>query len=91
MPRYQQVRWHHDLADEPVLLYSEIDAGFEVRKVEVYRDGRLDYADGSRSTGTTMLGEKLMPGVAEINEDPQFSAAVITAAEFERVWQRATR
>jgi hypothetical protein len=56
MPRYQSVLWHHDHPDEPMVLYSEIDVGFEVRKVEVYRDGRHDYAGRSRSTGTTMLG-----------------------------------
>lgn len=36
-----------------------------------------------------MLGEKMMPGVDEINEDPEFSAAAITAEGFERVWRRA--
>jgi hypothetical protein len=72
-----------------VVPYSEIDVGFEVRKVEVSRDGRHDYAGRSRSTGTTMLGEKMMPGLDEINEDPEFSAAAITAEEFERVWRRA--
>lgn len=88
---YQEVRWHHDRPDEPVALYSEIDSGFEVRKVEVYRDGRHDYADRSRATGTTVLGEKVVPATDEINEDPEFSAEAITAEEFERVWQRATR
>jgi hypothetical protein len=91
MTRYQRVFWHHDLPDEPVVLYSEIDAGFEVRKVEVYRDGRHDYADGVRSTGTTVLGEKMMPGVDEISADPEFSAQEIGAEEFERVWQRVRR
>lgn len=91
MPRYQKVLWHHDHPDEPVVLYSEIDAGFEVRKVEVCRDGRHDYADRSRSTGTAVLGEKVVPAVDEINEDPEFSAAAITAEEFEQVWRRATQ
>jgi hypothetical protein len=50
---------------------------------------RHDYAGGSRSAGTTMLGEKMMPGVDEINQEPEFSATVIMAEEFERVWQRA--
>jgi hypothetical protein len=89
MPRYQKVFWHHDFPDEPVVLYGEIDAGCEIRKVEVYRDGRQDYADSSRSTGTTLLSETLIPGVDEINEDPEFSAAAITAEEFEQVWRRA--
>jgi hypothetical protein len=38
-----------------------------------------------------MLGEKLVPGVEEINKDPEFSAAAITAEEFELVWVRATQ
>jgi predicted 3-demethylubiquinone-9 3-methyltransferase (glyoxalase superfamily) len=91
MSRYQKVLWHHDHADEPVALYSEIDSGFEVRKIEVYRDGRHGYADRSRSMGTTVLGETVMPALDEINEDPEFSAAAITAEEFERVWQRASQ
>jgi hypothetical protein len=90
MPRYQKVLWHHDRPDEPVVLYSEIDSGFEVRKVEVYRDGRRDYADRSRSTGTTMLSENVMPAVDEINEDPEFSAEAITSEEFGQLWQRAS-
>lgn len=72
-------------------LDSEVVAGLEVRKVEVYRDGRHDLADRSRSTGSTMLGEQLMPAVEEINEGPEFSAEAISAAEFERVWQQAVR
>jgi hypothetical protein len=52
--RYQKVLWHHDLPDEPVVLYAEISSGREVRKVEVFRDGRHDYAGTSGSTWTTM-------------------------------------
>lgn len=90
MTRYQKVVWHHDHPDEPVVLYSEVDSGFEVRKVEVYQDGRHEYADGSRLTGTTMLGEKMMPSVEEIDEEPEFSAEAISAEDFERAWRRAT-
>lgn len=90
MPRYQKVLWHHNYPDEPVMLYSEIDSGFEIRKIEVYRDGRRDYADRSHSTGTTMLGEKMIPGMDEIRGDPDFSAVAIAAEEFEEMWRRAT-
>jgi hypothetical protein len=86
-----KVFWHHDFPDEPVVLYSEIDAGLEVRKVEVYRDGRHDYADGSQSTETTLLGEGLTPSADEINADPEFTAEEISAEEFKRVWRRAVR
>jgi hypothetical protein len=91
MTRYQKVLWHHAFPDEPAELYSEIERGLEVRKVEVYRDGRCDYADGSRSRGTTVLGQEIMPSMDEINEDTEFSASTINAEEFEAVWRRATR
>jgi hypothetical protein len=91
MIRYQKVIWHHDLPDEPIELYSEIERGLEVRKIEVYRDGRCDHADGSRSRGTTVLGQEVVPTVDEINEDPEFSASNINAEEFEAVWRSAVR
>lgn len=46
---YLKVLWLHDFADEPVELLSEIGPdGYEMRKVERYRDGRLDFADETR-------------------------------------------
>jgi hypothetical protein len=60
--RYLKVAWHHDLADEPVLLSSEIgDDSYEVRKVEVFGDGSMTYADEAGATGNMWLGEKPMP------------------------------
>lgn len=58
-------------------LYSEIDSGFEVRKVEVYRDGRHDYAGRSGNHGNDRLGEKIIPGTEEINGAPEFSTAAV--------------
>jgi hypothetical protein len=90
MTRYLKVLWHHELPDEPVELFSEIDdEGWEVRKVEVYRDGHLDWADGSRSKGTSMLSETRMPGIEEIAVQPEFSPTVIDTGEFEAVWRQA--
>ena len=63
--RYQRVIWRHEFENEPTLLWSEIgDDGFETRKVDEYRDGRLDYADENTSTGTTLLGDQLPRGVS---------------------------
>jgi hypothetical protein len=88
--RYQAVRWLHELDDEPVLLYSEIDAeGNEVRKVEEYRSGRLDVAAGVTETGSTVLSETPMPSIEEINDQPEFEGRSITKEEFEAVWRRA--
>jgi hypothetical protein len=90
--RYLKVLWHHHSPVEPVAIYCEISSGYEVRKVEVFRDGRHDYADTSHSTGITRLSSILTPTADEINQDPEeFSATTITASEFEQVWQRATR
>ena len=88
--KYVLVKWNHDFADEPVLLYSEIDdARWEVRKVEIYRDGRSGYASAAESAGSTRLGEVPVPSLADIATDPQFVPLEITAEEFERVWRAA--
>ncbi|SDP18135.1 hypothetical protein SAMN04488061_2416 [Filomicrobium insigne] len=90
MRRYIRVEWRHDHPDEPVLLYSDLDdASFEVRKVEVFRDGSVGYADAHLSQGLTMLGSEPIPTLSEINADPEFYAAEITDDEFEEVWVRA--
>ena len=90
MKRYLRTEWHHDHADEPVLLLSEVEGGFEVRKVEAYRDGHMDYADATCSTGSTVLAEGLMPRVEDISSDDQFTPDEISAEEFEEIWQQAT-
>lgn len=87
--RYMKVRWHHEDIEEPVLLYSEIDAGREVRKVELYSDGRMDHADDTSSSGSTQLSEILMPTVEDLAEDPEFTPETIAREEFEAIWRQA--
>jgi Domain of unknown function (DUF6881) len=88
MTRYQKVHWHHDIPDEPTILLSEIDdTGTETRKIEVYRDGHRDYADNAHATGTTMLSETTMPSLEEINDQNEFTAIAISAAEFAAEWR----
>jgi len=60
-----------------------------VRKVDVYRNGRADWADAGRETDAIGLGQLPFPGIEEINAQPEFHAEVITAAEFEAAWVRA--
>jgi hypothetical protein len=89
--RYQRVVWHHDDENEPAVLWSEIDErGWESRKVDKYRDGRLDYADKSHSIGTTQLSDQAMPTLAEINARDGFDAAPTSPDDFENVWRLAT-
>ena len=52
--RHQRVRWIHERADEPVVLYAEVDDdGWEVRKVDQYIDGRLVRAGPGEESGGT--------------------------------------
>ena len=82
--------WHHDFTDEPAQILSEIgEDRYEARKVEVFRDGRLDWADESRWSPSTMLGEVPVPPLEEINDQEEFTATVISAEEFEQAWTAA--
>jgi hypothetical protein len=85
-----RVRWRRALVDEPVELLSELDEErWEVRKVEIFADGRMTYAWGKGASGDTRLGECAVPPLAEIAADPQFEPAEISRDEFEAVWSRA--
>jgi hypothetical protein len=87
--KYVKIRWIHSHADEPVLLYSELnDARFETRKIEVFADGHCDHATATEEVGTTRLGVAAMPAIDEIAQDPQFEPSEITKEEFESVWRQ---
>jgi hypothetical protein len=90
--RHQRVVWQHELEDEPTVLWSEIgDDGYELRKVDEYRDGRFDTADARSSTGSTLLGDQKVPSLDEINRDAEFTGTKISQGLFETIWDRATR
>lgn len=87
-----RVVWSHDFADEPVELFSEIGPdGYERRKVELFSDGRLGWADEKNEVGRTGLGQLPITSVDEINAQREFQASTITAARFNHMWQQATR
>jgi hypothetical protein len=90
MRRYMKVDWLHDIEDEPSMLYSEVIDGEETRKVELYRDGRMDYAYEDVEIGSTQLSSVLMPTVEEINQQAEFASVEISPDDFEDVWRRAT-
>src|SRR5262245_57593531 len=88
--RYLKVTWAHDLPDEPVTLLSEIgDDGYEIRKVEVFRDGRMTYADAHESTGSTILGESPLPAIEEIASQSEFAPEWISRNDFQEIWLAA--
>lgn len=86
---YIKVKWLHSHADEPILLYSELDEGrWEKRKVEVFADGHCGYAGPTESAGSTRLGEEPIPLLQVISSDPQFKPVEITKQEFDEVWAK---
>jgi hypothetical protein len=59
---YLRVAWKHHHPDEPVILYSELDDyRWEVRSIEVFRDGQCGYASAEGSSGGTQLGSVPLP------------------------------
>lgn len=84
---YIKVKWNHPNANDPVLLYSELDSKrLEVRKVEVFQDGHCNYASVDESSGSTRLGKEPIPSLAEIASDSQFEPIEIPIIEFEEIW-----
>ncbi|WIX81148.1 hypothetical protein QRX50_10485 [Amycolatopsis carbonis] len=80
----------HEFAEEPVEILSEVGAdGYERRKVERFRDGRLGWADEKHEVGGTGLGELPVPPLDEINAQQEFVASRIPDREFEWAWGQA--
>lgn len=87
---YIRVRWLHNSPASPVLLYSELNPElWELRKVEVYKDGRADFADREEQSGSTKISIEPLPTLEEIASDPEFEPVAISAEEFESVWKQA--
>lgn len=90
--KYTRVAWKHDHPEDPVMFYSELDeARWELRKIEVYRDGRVGYASDTEASPGSSLGEDAMPELEEIAKDSQFEPSEITREEFEAQWAARKR
>ncbi|MBE9556352.1 MAG: hypothetical protein IMF08_05795 [Proteobacteria bacterium] len=87
---YLKVHWSHDSEKQPVAFYCEMeDDRMEIRKVELYADGSLGYANEKRSSGKTTLGALPMPTIAELSASPNHEAHEITRTEFDEIWSLA--
>jgi hypothetical protein len=85
--RYIKVEWLQSNPDYPVELYSEIDEeGWELRKVEIFRDCHAGFADRLEEHGTTRLSVEPLPTIEEIASDSQFRPVEISHHTFEEVW-----
>ena len=90
MPTHFLATWHHEDPHDPIRLYEEVgDDRMELRKVEEFRDGRLVRADPI-GDGPTSLSWVPVPNLAEIESQAEFTVQVLTLAQFDEVWERAT-
>ncbi|MFE9324143.1 DUF6881 domain-containing protein [Nocardia sp. NPDC052278] len=88
--RYVKVTWDHDFEDEPVAYFHEVDVDdWETRRVQVYRDGRMEWADRSNETAAAGVAEIPIAPIEEIAAQPEFAAEEISRDQFERAWSRA--
>ncbi|WP_133637026.1 DUF6881 domain-containing protein [Zavarzinia compransoris] len=88
---YIHVRWLHSSSDFPVDLWCELDADRqEVRKVEIWLDGRVGYVSLAGGTRDTELSQDPVPSMEDLDLDPEFQAEAITKADFETCWIDAT-
>jgi hypothetical protein len=89
LSNYFVATWRHAFPDDPVTIYTELDDDrLETRKVEVFRDGSVGWAD-TTAESRSRLSESPVPTVSEIAADPQFSPREIPVEEFEEAWRRA--
>ncbi|RYZ79259.1 MAG: hypothetical protein EOP06_27520 [Proteobacteria bacterium] len=87
---YTFVEWMHSYEDEPTHLYYELDEQrYEQRKVEVFRDGAMQYTGVLHECDSTFLSPEPHPTLEEISLDPEFKIQEITRAEFDQVWGKA--
>lgn len=97
MIRYVKVTWIHEDNEEcPSLYYYELDEdGYEIRKVEIFKDGRFSYIDKAIEV-RTFRNEMAFPSVEEynrlnksviLNNNETLFAENINKKVFNHVWQ----
>ena len=86
---YLRVRCYSQPPDMPVLIYSELDKDrFEIRKVEIFANGRMAFAPGGNDADT-WLADMPLPATADLSRNSEFSATGIEAGDFDVVWRMA--
>lgn len=87
---YLKVKWIHEHADEPYLIYGELsDELEELRKIEIFKNGKIGYAQLNGVEYNAFSSTCNWPKKEEIESDPQFQVTVIMPHEFEILWKQA--
>lgn len=89
MSQYFKCKWIHSNPEDPTLLYSELDdTRMETRKIEIWSDNQIGFADQREHSAKTELGKVAVPELSDIAKDPQFQPIKISKNEFEEVWAK---
>jgi hypothetical protein len=84
---YIYVEWLHNTKNDPIILISELDENrYELRKIEIYKDGKVGFATKKIEFMDTRLAEVPIPSKEEIAFQDEFLVREITKDEFENYW-----
>lgn len=88
---YLKGTYTEKFSEEVAQQFCEIGSDlYAQRSVEIFRDGRIGYADVTVSLNGTILPEGKFPSENEIwSSEGEFISCIITREEFEEVWEKA--
>lgn len=88
--QYSRLAWRHSSPTEPIEILSEYDDnGWERRKIELFADGSIGYANELESVGGSQLSLIQRPPDEDVVHEPEFCVTEMTKPEFEAAWKHA--
>jgi len=85
--KYLKVSWIHNNEDYPIDFYFELDDDFnELKKIEIYKNGLVGYADKENEINGTIVSEEKIPSSDEISKQKEFILVEITKEEFYKIY-----
>ena len=90
--RYVKINWLHEYESDPYLIYSEIGLdGYETRKIEFHKSGKIGFAFDEIEYNEAGLSEKEFPPLHELNAKDEWDevrAVETDESEFENLWNQ---
>jgi hypothetical protein len=84
---YLFVKVNNEEDSIPVEMYHELDdLRFEKRRVEIFRDGSVGWADENTNNGKTLLTWESVGSLEEIGINENFLPEVISSEKFDQIW-----
>jgi len=90
--KYLKVRWLHNIKEDPVIFYYELDNfDNEIKKIEIYVDGSVGYADDKFQLNGSIISECKISTFDEIAKQKEFIPENITKEEFYQIYQERVK